>query len=547
MSRLWVEYLLKSTLIFGAYLLTARLGLALHPVHHFATYIWAPSGIALASIYILGYRYWPAVIGAAFLANYLNGGPIATSVLIGVGNTLEPVTGAYLLHYVGFKAKLTRVKDIVYLVLLAALFSSLISATIGVMSLLASNVISQSTFFNTWSAWWTGDALGVLIISPLLFVWLTLPKNLKINKYRLLEATAVAILFLVASLVAFKGLPGITFKPLATSYVIYPFFLWVGIRFKQEGSVLAIFANAAIGVWGVITTYNQNPQGNIVIEILQLQLFLAFTAISVLIITAIAIEQTSLRKKQLSYTARTAQLIQEKAHLIAIGKAKDEFINLASHQLRTPPTIIKQYVGVLLGDYVGKLSNEQKEMLRTIYDSNERQLKVINDLINVAYIDAGHATLNIEKVNIVKLIEDILRDKSPMFETKKQKTFFYHAVRKQYIFGDKTKIGIVLENLIDNASKYTPQDKKIEVWLESKGNDLEITVHDEGIGISEQNYSKLFKKFSRIKNSSAISAEGTGLGLYWAKKIIDLHGWTIDVNSTVNEGSKFTLNIPTKN
>lgn len=546
MSRSWLYYIVKTTIIFGAYLITARLGLAIHPINHFATYIWAPSGIALVAIFLLGYRYWPAVMGAAFLSNYLTGGPIVTSALIGVGNTLEPIMGAYLLHYVGFKSKLARVKDIAYLVLLAALFSTLIGATIGVMSLIGTKVLSQSVFFNTLSTWWIGDALGVLIVSPLLFVWFSLPKNFKVNKYRMIEAIIAAILFLAASLTAFKGLPGITYKPLATSYIIYPFFIWISIRFKQEGSVLAIFTSAVIGVWGVITTYNQKPQGNIIADILQLQLFLAFTAISVLIITAIAIEQDSLRRKEIFYTTKTARLLQEKSHLIAIGKAKDEFINLASHQLRTPPTIIKQYVGVLLGDYVGKLSNEQKEMLRTIYDSNERQLKVINDLINVAFIDSGQATLNIEKINIVKLINDILRDKSPMFTSKNQNVYFRHSANKQYIFGDKTKIGIVLENLIDNASKYTPHHKKIEVLLKTSGDELVITVHDEGIGISEQNYSKLFKKFSRIKNSATISAEGTGLGLYWAKKIVDLHGWTIDVDSTVNQGSKFTLNIPVK-
>jgi signal transduction histidine kinase len=108
---------------------------------------------------------------------------------------------------------------------------------------------------------------------------------------------------------------------------------------------------------------------------------------------------------------------------------------------------------------------------------------------------------------------------------------------------DRSKISIVLENLIDNASKYSPPGKKIEVKLASSKSKLNITVKDEGVGIAKKDISKLFKKFSRVENEFSVLRGGNGLGLYWVKKIVKLHGGTITVTSKPGQGTVFTLDI----
>src|SRR5579864_1079788 len=145
------SYILKLALLFVAYFVTARFGLKLNAVSGFATLVWAPTGIALAALFILGYKYWPAVTLAAFLVNLITGASPLVALGIGLGNTLEPLFGAYLLkRFVRFDPKMERVKDVFGLVILAAIFSTAVSATVGVTSLWLGHTVSVHTYQTTW-------------------------------------------------------------------------------------------------------------------------------------------------------------------------------------------------------------------------------------------------------------------------------------------------------------------------------------------------------------------------------------------------------------
>jgi integral membrane sensor domain MASE1 len=144
------------------YCLAAALGFQLAVVAKQVTAVWPPTGIALAAILIYGYRVWPAITVSAFLVNYLTGEPWQTALTIGIGNTLEAVVGAYLLKRLGFHNALERLKDVLALIALAAMFSTTISATVGVISLCGAGIASWSSFGSVWLVWWVGDALGNL-------------------------------------------------------------------------------------------------------------------------------------------------------------------------------------------------------------------------------------------------------------------------------------------------------------------------------------------------------------------------------------------------
>lgn len=251
----------------------------------------------------------------------------------------------------------------------------------------------------------------------------------------------------------------------------------------------------------------------------------------------------SLRREH-KLEVRTAALAEQREQLVLLNKAKDEFISLSSHQLRTPSTGVKQYLAMVLEGYAGQITEEQRTFLKQAYDSNERQLVIINDLLRVAQVDAGKVTLRRTEVDIIPLLRDVIDEQSSKFSARNQTLLFQPKNPRLKAKIDTANIRMVLENIIDNASKYTPPNKTIEISAKKLKDECIITIKDEGVGIEKNDISRIFSKFSRIENPLSAIVGGSGLGLYWVKKIIDLHEGSIDVNSEIGKGTTFTIRLP---
>lgn len=230
--------------------------------------------------------------------------------------------------------------------------------------------------------------------------------------------------------------------------------------------------------------------------------------------------------------------------LIKLNKAKDEFISLAAHQLRTPATGVKQYLGMVLEGFVGDLTDSQKSILKKANESNERQLRIVTDLLKVAQVDAGKVRLRKADVDVVSLINDVIKEQRETFVSRNQTVIFEPKTEDMQLYFDRDTIRMVIENLIDNASKYSGENKTVTVKLNETDHDVEITIIDKGVGIKPEDQDRLFEKFSRIENPLSTQVGGTGLGLYWAKKIIDLHQGRVTFESTIGEGTMFTIHLP---
>jgi PAS domain S-box-containing protein len=229
---------------------------------------------------------------------------------------------------------------------------------------------------------------------------------------------------------------------------------------------------------------------------------------------------------------------------VELEHAKDEFISLASHQLRTPATAVKQYAGMLLQGYVGDITDQQRGMLQNIYESNERQISIINDLLRVAQVDAGKVKAKKKDVDMGKVITSVVNDMNDKFRNRQQKVVYVGSDNDLRVRADPQLIRMVIENIVDNASKYTPEGKSITIDLYKLKDHMSVSVRDEGIGIDEKDLPQLFKKFSRVPNILSDAVGGTGLGLYWAKKIVDLHGGQIKVSSKPKKGTTFIIQLP---
>lgn len=238
-----------------------------------------------------------------------------------------------------------------------------------------------------------------------------------------------------------------------------------------------------------------------------------------------------------------AQLKNQRAQLLALNRAKNDFVALASHQLRTPATAVKQYVGLLMNEFAGPLNHEQKAFAQIAYDSNERQLRIINDLLKTAQIEAGRFELNKRRHDMAQVIKAAVKELSAAFAMRKQ-TIRLFGLEPITVSIDIAEMNLVLINLLENASKYSHTNSEIHVTMRRSNRRLEISVRDFGVGIDKHDRQRIFDKFTRVDNELSDTVAGTGLGLYWVKRIIVLHGGTISVNSELGKGSNFTIRLP---
>lgn len=230
-----------------------------------------------------------------------------------------------------------------------------------------------------------------------------------------------------------------------------------------------------------------------------------------------------------------------------IDRMKSEFISIAAHQLRTPLSAVKWVLKMIIDGDMGKVTPEQKKYLSKGYESNERMINLVNDLLSVSRIEEGRFLYEFEMVDLDELIKAEASEENHAF-TKKNLTFEYHRPAKgtPKVYADASKLRLVIQNLIDNAVRYTPEGGKITIDVERQKEFLSVSVSDTGVGIPKSQQRKLFTKFFRASNVLKMSPDGTGLGLFIVRNVVRKHGGQIDVRSEEGKGATFTFTIPLK-
>jgi PAS domain S-box-containing protein len=252
--------------------------------------------------------------------------------------------------------------------------------------------------------------------------------------------------------------------------------------------------------------------------------------------------QTAIQKEKLEILAEG--LREQRRQLLAINNAKDEFISLSSHQLRTPATAVKQYISLLMNEYFGAVTPEQNLALQTAYDSNERQLKIINDLLRTAQLDSSNYALVKKRQPIADILRESAQELQTALELKNQRMIFKDNGLKTALLVDQNEVKLAFVNLLENAIKYSYPGGTIQIDLQKKNDKLEVHISDEGVGIAKEDAHRIFEKFTRIDNELSDTVNGTGLGLYWVRRIIKLHKGTIAVQSELGKGSTFIVKLP---
>jgi len=267
-----------------AYYLVAVLGLHLALVRGQVTPLWPPTGVALAGLLLRGIRCWPGITVGALLANVAMGPSVLGVVAIAAGNTLAPVCACLLLDRLGFRVELRRLKDVLALVFVAALAGMLISATIGAGTLVLAGVLPADAFWATWSVWWTGDAMGVLVVAPVLLVGVSWRWAVRMSAWRWVEAAALVLGITALTLV-------VTRYSVSLLFLNFPLLVWAALRFRQAGAASCNLIVSALVVLAAVGRQGPFASLDLLSTMITLQAFNGSATLTALVLAAIATER----------------------------------------------------------------------------------------------------------------------------------------------------------------------------------------------------------------------------------------------------------------
>jgi len=293
--------------------------------------------------------------------------------------------------------------------------------------------------------------------------------------------------------------------------------------------IRVILTELLVGVIGLLLLVQAMTAESFTWQILGLGLFVLFCVFGYLLIKSVMLE------------------IQRRQEIEKIDKAKSEFISIASHQLRTPLTAVKGYISMILEGTYGQLAEKQMRPLENVYQSNERLIRLVNDLLNLSRLDAGKIEFSPELTSLEEMVSGVVKE----LRINAEKKGLYMKMEKPTrplpkIMIDQDKLRQVILNIVDNAIKYT-KDGGITFELKKLDEQEEIKVSDTGEGMTEKELNSLFQMFSRATAGTQLHAEGAGLGLYVARQFVEMHGGKIWAESPgKGKGSTFIVQLPIK-
>ncbi|MEX2109085.1 MAG: MASE1 domain-containing protein [Gemmatimonadaceae bacterium] len=304
-SRL--RYAVWVALLAAAYVLTGRLGFTASAIHPVVSSAWPPSGLALAALLLLGMRFWPAITIGAFAVNLTGGIAPLAAAGIAVGNTLEALTAVWLLTTLAeFRPSLERLRDVLAL-LLAAIMSAPVSATVGVAALTLSGASDGISQWTIWLAWCAGDVVGILLVTPLVLTWIAGHPQ-RITGRDAIEAIVLAILLIASTVVLF----------LAHSnhvYTIFPVIIWAALRFRPRGAATASFIVAVLAIGYTVVGVGPFAKSAPVTNLFELETFIGLLALTTLILAAVFAE----RQAAESALQRSRRQHRDLVHYASVG------------------------------------------------------------------------------------------------------------------------------------------------------------------------------------------------------------------------------------
>jgi len=491
-----------------------------------ASAVWPPTGVAIASLLLFGYRAAGAVFVGAFLVNYTTAGGVLASLGIAAGNTLEGVAAAYLVtRFAHGSAAFERAVDLAKYAALAAVLSTAISATIGVGILTVAGLAAPATFGGVWLTWWLGDAGGAILVAPLILLWF------RDQRFVFSAARGAELVLMFVAVIGVTALlffqPQFGRYPLA--FLCMPLLVWPAFRFRAREVVTAAACMSTIATWATVTGHGPFVMATPNESLLVLQAFTALFTLTALMMSALVQERLALLERE------RAALAEAEAAL----RSSDTFLAMLSHELRNPLSAIAAAGAALeqpglapeWNTRAGQIIRRQTALLK----------RLIDDLLDVAKITGGKLALERRPVNLADLVATTVQ--SLAFDGRERPSLDLELTGV-WVDGDPERLQQVIANLVGNAIKFTPSGH-VRVRTFAEGRDAVLNVEDSGAGIAPDVLPRVFDLFQQGVQGRDRARGGLGVGLTIVRRIVEMHGGAVEARSEgEGRGSVFTVRLP---
>jgi len=508
------------------------------------TFIWPASGLALAGMLLWGPSIWPTIFFGTLIVHKMNGDPLLLFVGPAMGNTLEAFVGfQFFSHEPGINKSLSSPQDIVRFVVGAALLGSIAGTLVGV-TWLGQLGYSKVNFYY-YMRYWSGDYIGILLIAPLILVF-SQPNRIARFAWKNISLGELAAFLLTLS--ASTALFVVAHVPIGL-YFSFPLMLWAALRLGQRGGTVVTIIAATITIWQCV--FGMRPFGVLLPQI-EREFFLAFF-VAVLQITGLVFasivmgRETERINKENSMARSQAELQLLNKELSEAVRTRDEFLTVASHELKTPVTPLKLRLQMMMKSAELTLRGNpiDRNLVKDIgicLNNLNRLSSLTEELLNVSRIRTGHLTIHPENFDLSHLTRNIVEQYKPEFE-KNGTALILHLDQAVPGTWDREKMEEVVVNLLTNSIKFAA-GHPVEISVLSENGTAKFIIRDHGPGISLNDQARIFQRFER-----AVSAQhygGLGLGLYISRQIIEAHHGSIFVKSEPGKGATFTFQLPLK-
>jgi signal transduction histidine kinase len=501
------------------YFVAAKLSLKLAFVNESASSVWPVTGIAIAALLLYGYRFWPAILLGAFLANLTTPGTVLTSFCIAIGNTLEAICAVWLIRRLAHGVRaFDRAQDVFKFALIVT-FSTLVSPTIGVTSLAVTGFADWTNYRAIWLTWWMADAIGGLVVGPLLILWMAGDK-LQFYGRRILEVALLLIALVLIGEAVFGGWFPISAQSYPFSFLCGPIVIWAAFRLSQRETATGIFILAAIAAWGTVHRF-----GPFVMGTADESLLIMNTSTAVLAVTALALAAGVSERRRAE-----AAIEHQRAAVEAANKTKDNFLAMLSHELRTPLTPVLAALDALESDPPNL--EETKASLAMIRRNVELESQLIDDLLDLTRIAKDKLQLNFVALDAHEAITNVSEICKTEARARQIQVHLNLRAGAHFITGDTAKFQQIIWNLLKNAIKFTNDGGEITIVSNNPApGQLTISVRDNGIGMEKEIMDRIFDPFEQGEQSLQRRFGGLGLGLAISKSLAQAHGGTLVAES----------------
>ena len=530
--------LFRLAVVAAAYWLAARLSLNLALVHGQVTPVWPPTGIALVAFLLVGRGAWPAVALAAFAVNLPIGPSPVGAAVIAAGNTLAPLVAVELLHRVDFHRELDRLRDAIALIVIGALGSMAISATIGSSVLVLAGSVPRANFLSTWAVWWTGDAMGVLLVAPLLLSVLvkapTMPfrasgeeEPIRIRWRRGLEWAGLLAGTGIVTYVVFQNRLGL-------QYLVLPVIMVSAWRFRLRGAAPAALIASGVAIWSAIEATGPFSGETLFEKMVTLQIFNVSVALTSFLLAAFV--EMRERQQEMSRLYASAQLGNE---------TKTRFLHMAAHELRTPITVVTGYLSMLSDGTLGNVPEGWRNPLEMLLGKARELNSIVADLLEASRIEANALPRSHDQIDLRTVVEDAIERARPRAGLLGAEIVTDLPRVPVPLDGDAKQLGRILDNLINNGLTYSTRAPRLKITVTSEGARALVRVADNGAGIPPSEQERVFERFQRTNDTTFRHVSGTGLGLFISRQLAEGHSGSLVIeSSTPDDGSVFALAIP---